>query len=216
MKVLIIDTTKTNMFVGLMNNNKQQVSQVKGLGRHNETLLTCIDNLLTENNLLLSDIDAVAVNVGAGSFTGIRIGVSTVKAFACALPNLKCIKFNSLELLAYSNNVEGEYDAIISAGALNLYVAHCDGRTLLNQFHNTLEEFNESSHKIIVASHEEKSILPVSADYYIEELKYFELVNKKITNNEYCCATTLEPIYLRLSQAERELEAKENANNQTN
>ena len=216
MKVLIIDTTKTNMFVGVINNNKKQIAQVKGLGKHNETLLPCIDSLLEKNNLKLSDIDVVAVNVGAGSFTGIRVGVSTVKAFACALPKLKIVQFNSLELLAYSNNVEGEYEAVISAGATNLYVAKCESRKVLEQYHNTLEEFNNSSHNKIVANSEEKNILPVSASEYIEELRYFDLVNKKISNAEYCCASTLEPLYLRLSQAERELEEKQNANKKTN
>ena len=215
MKVLIIDTTKTNMFVGLMNQNKTEVAKVKGLGRHNETLLPCIDALLEESNLKLADIDVVAVNVGAGSFTGIRVGVSTVKAFTDALPTLKCVQFNSLELLAYSNNVEEDYCAIISAGATNLYVANCNGRTVINQCHNTLEEFNQTSCNFIVANQEEKNILPITANYYVKQLKYFELIKQKILNKEFCCASQLEPLYLRLSQAERELEAKENANKKT-
>lgn len=216
MKVLIIDTTKTNMFVGLMIENNKQIAQVKGLGKHNETLLPCIDNLLTENNLTLNDVDVVAVNVGAGSFTGIRVGVSTVKGFMCALPNLKCVTFNSLELLAYSSNMEGEYKAVISAGATNLYVANCLNRTVLNQFHNTLEEFNENTYKAIVANIEEKEVLPISANNYVDELKYFDLIAEKVEKNEFCDANSLEPIYLRLSQAERELEAKENANKKIN
>ncbi len=216
MKVLIIDTTKTNMFVGLLTENAKKIAQVNGLGRHNETLLPCIDKLLEENNLSLNDVNVLAVNVGAGSFTGIRVGVATVKGFACALPQLKCVQFNSLELLAYSNNMEGEYEAVITAGATNMYVAKCCGKVVLNQQHNTLDEFNLNTHNIIVANKEEKHLLPIVANHYVEELKYFDLVQQKINKNEFCCANTLEPLYLRLSQAERELEERQNANKTNN
>ena len=208
MKTLIIDTTRNNMFVGLMYENKQFVAQVKGIGRHNETLLPTINKLLNENNLSIRDIECVAVNVGAGSFTGIRVGVSTVKAFACAMPKLKCVSFNTLEILAYSNNVAGEYTAVISAGANNMYVASCEGRKVLSQRHNTIEEFNCSEHKCIVANEEEKNILPITNVVYVSGLKYFELIKQKQQENLYCDANTLEPLYLRLSQAERELIAK--------
>ena len=210
MKTLIIDTTKTNMFIGLNNDGNTSIASVEGLGKHNETLLPTIDKLLNENNLTLSNIDCVAVNIGAGSFTGIRVGISTVKAFCSAIQNLKCVAFTSFELLAYSNSEQGEYDAIISAGADNLYVAHCKDRIVIDQHHNTLQEFNETQHNRIVASLEEKDILPVSNLIYVDELKYFDLVNQKINNNEYSNAGTLEPLYLRLSQAERELIKNEN------
>lgn len=211
MKTLIIDTTKNKMFVGLMNENNKYIAEVKGIGKHNETLIPTIDRLLSENNLTINQLDCVAVNIGAGSFTGIRVGVSTVKAFAIAIENLKCVSFNTLELLAYSNNVTGDYTAVISAGANNMYVAQCCDRDVISQQHNTFEEFEQTKHNRIVANLEEKDILPINNAEYVSQLKYFELIKQKQQQNMYCDANTLEPLYLRLSQAERELLEK-NAN----
>ena len=215
MKILIIDTTKTNMFVGLKTDEKECVANVTGLGKHNETLLPSIDNLLTQNNLSLAELDAVALNIGPGSFTGIRVGVSTLKAFSVALPNLKCIAFTSFEVLAYSISETKEYEIVLSAGADNMYVAKINGENILEQQHNTLEEFNKISHNLVFANIEEKDVLPIKNLNYIENLKYFDLAKTKFENDEFCDANTLEPLYLRLSQAERELKEK-NANNSPN
>ena len=191
MKTLIIDTTKTDMFVGLTIDQKQSVATQIGFGKHNETLLPSIDKLLDENNITLNDLDCDAVNIGAGSFTGIRVGVSTVKAFCIALKNLKCVAFTSLELLAYSSSATGEYEAVISAGANNMYVAKCFGKEVLNQKHNTFEEFKSENHNTIVANIEEKDVLPIKDLTYVETLKYFDLVNQKIENNQFIDANTL-------------------------
>ena len=213
MKTLIIDTTKTNMFLGLINENKTQIAQVLGLGKHNETLLPSIDKLLEENNLTLADIEYVAINVGPGSFTGIRVGVSTVKAFCIALEKIKCVAFTSFDVLAYSNSVQGETTLVVSAGANNMYVAKCDGKNITSMQHNTFEEFNQTQHQNIVANIEEKDILPINNINYVKNLKYFELVEDKIAKEDFSQTNTLEPLYLRLSQAERELnDANRNAN----
>ena len=49
---------------------------------HSETLLPLINELLSETNIKLQDINLIACDNGPGSFTGIRIGISTVKAIA--------------------------------------------------------------------------------------------------------------------------------------
>ena len=66
---------------------------------HLQNLTPQIDQILKENGLKAGDLTAVAVSHGPGSFTGIRIGVSTARALAQIL-NIPCIAVSSLEGLA--------------------------------------------------------------------------------------------------------------------
>ena len=68
---------------------------------HSETLVPLINELLNETNVKLQDIDLIASDNGPGSFTGIRIGISTVKAIAESL-NIPVVAVSSLEGLAYN------------------------------------------------------------------------------------------------------------------
>ena len=75
---------------------------------HSEALMPLIDRLLKKTNQSLSEIDLFAVDNGPGSFTGIRIGLSTVKAF-CDVTNKPCVSVSSLEALAYTIDNEDGY-----------------------------------------------------------------------------------------------------------
>ena len=87
-----------------------QTTQNTGL-THSRTLLPAIDGLLRAAALCLSDFDAVAVACGPGSFTGVRIGVSTAKGL-CWGANLPAIGVSTLEAMAY-NGVAAPPEAII-------------------------------------------------------------------------------------------------------
>lgn len=67
---------------------------------HSRTLLPMAEDLLKHTGLTLSDVDAIACAHGPGSFTGIRIGVSTVKGLAWAA-NKPCIGVSTLEAMAW-------------------------------------------------------------------------------------------------------------------
>lgn len=99
MNLLTIDTTTDQIILGLTFNNKNYYFQgEKNCKKHNELLLTYVDIFLTDNGATLSDIDVFGVVVGPGSFTGIRIGVATVNAFAMATKK-KIVEITSLEQL---------------------------------------------------------------------------------------------------------------------
>ena len=68
---------------------------------HSEKLMPLIDEILKTNNVTLNDIDLFACGVGPGSFTGVRIGVSTIKAFVDS-SNKPCVAVSSFESLACS------------------------------------------------------------------------------------------------------------------
>jgi tRNA threonylcarbamoyladenosine biosynthesis protein TsaB len=86
---------------------------------HSEKLLPLIDELLKEFKLKISDIDLFIVSVGPGSFTGIRIGVSTIKGIAQAL-NKNVISVTSLEGLIEMTDNENVC-AMINARHENIY-----------------------------------------------------------------------------------------------
>jgi tRNA threonylcarbamoyladenosine biosynthesis protein TsaB len=68
---------------------------------HSERLMTEIDHVLKQSGLEISDIDAFALTIGPGSFTGLRIGLSTVKGFSYATGK-PIVSVPTLEALAWN------------------------------------------------------------------------------------------------------------------
>ena len=75
---------------------------------HSRTLLPMAEDMLKNAELKLSDVDLIAVAHGPGSFTGIRIGVSTVKGLAWAAEK-PCIGVSTLEAMAWHGLAVGGY-----------------------------------------------------------------------------------------------------------
>ena len=68
---------------------------------HSENLVPMVKTLLDNLNLKVSDIDLYGVAIGPGSFTGLRIGIATVKAFAHVY-NKPIVGVSTLEGLAFN------------------------------------------------------------------------------------------------------------------
>ena len=75
---------------------------------HSRTLLPMAEDMLKNAELKLSDVDLIAVAHGPGSFTGIRIGVSTVKGLAWASEK-PCVGVSTLEAMAWHGLAAGGY-----------------------------------------------------------------------------------------------------------
>lgn len=85
MRILALDTTTGCGSVALLDNARLLAEiNAESPTTHSSRLLRSIDELLKRNSLQVQDIEGFAVAVGPGSFTGIRIGLSTIKAFAFA------------------------------------------------------------------------------------------------------------------------------------
>ena len=82
---------------------------------HSNTLLSDIDKLLNETQVALPDIDLFAVASGPGSFTGLRIGIATIKALAETL-NRPSVGIPTLEAVALSGGVSEVFVALLPAG----------------------------------------------------------------------------------------------------
>ncbi|MFP4661577.1 MAG: tRNA (adenosine(37)-N6)-threonylcarbamoyltransferase complex dimerization subunit type 1 TsaB [Halanaerobiales bacterium] len=72
--------------------------------RHSEELLNNIDYLMNQTGISIKELEGLAVTLGPGSFTGLRIGLSTAKTFAQVL-NIPIIGISTLDLLAYNLNL---------------------------------------------------------------------------------------------------------------
>ena len=99
MKILAIDTTTKKATVALNLDNKIIVKEVDNEITHSEKLLPLLDEVLNDSNTKLKDIDLFAITLGPGSFTGVRIGIATIKAIA-KVTNKKIFGTTSLNLLA--------------------------------------------------------------------------------------------------------------------
>lgn len=115
---------------------------------HAEKLHVFIEELLAENNLQFSDLNAIAVSQGPGSYTGLRIGVSSAKGFCYAL-NIPMIAIDTLQLLAKQIQIEGGIIIpMIDARRMEVFTAFYDQN--LNQIRSTQAEIiDETSYQEI-------------------------------------------------------------------
>ncbi|HEX2269570.1 MAG TPA: tRNA (adenosine(37)-N6)-threonylcarbamoyltransferase complex dimerization subunit type 1 TsaB [Pyrinomonadaceae bacterium] len=82
---------------------------------HSNTLLVDVDKLLAQTQTSLSEIDLFAVAIGPGSFTGLRIGLATIKALGTTL-NRPCVGIPTLEAVALSGGISERSVALLPAG----------------------------------------------------------------------------------------------------
>lgn len=100
MKILAADTSTPSASVCLAKEDKILASRfLNPEDTHSRHLLSMIEGVFSDAGLGLDDLDALAVSTGPGSFTGLRIGISTVKGLAMAR-NFPVFGFSSLEMLA--------------------------------------------------------------------------------------------------------------------
>lgn len=114
MKILSIDTSSNICGVSILENTNLICKLDTDTGRtHSENLMPMIENAFKQTKLSLKDIDLIVCDIGPGSFTGIRIGVATTKAFHDSL-DIPCIGINSLEALSYNLKDINENECVFS------------------------------------------------------------------------------------------------------
>ncbi len=111
MKILAIDTSSKFLNIALGEDNFIISEESHLLDRqHSALLVPKVKELLEKCNSNIGDIDAFVVGLGPGSFTGLRIGVSSIKGFGIATRK-PCIGVASIDALAM--NADGEEIAIV-------------------------------------------------------------------------------------------------------
>lgn len=119
MYILSVDTTAKTASVCVAKDDEltgiAPVAQftVNNTVTHSESLLPLIDKALDFSGIGISDIDAIAITAGPGSFTGVRIGVSAVKGLSFAREGtIPCIPLSTLYCLALNVSAYGD-DTIV-------------------------------------------------------------------------------------------------------
>lgn len=97
---------------------------------HSNTLLHDIDKILCDAHVELAEIDLFAVASGPGSFTGLRIGIATVKGLAATL-NCPCVGIPTLHAVAHSGGASENTVTLLPAGRgevfAQLFTVTCEG-----------------------------------------------------------------------------------------
>ncbi|NLL63128.1 MAG: tRNA (adenosine(37)-N6)-threonylcarbamoyltransferase complex dimerization subunit type 1 TsaB [Ruminococcaceae bacterium] len=111
MKILSIDCSAVSASVAILDDNKILSSSYSNVGlTHSQTLMPMLDSTLKNARIELSDIDYFAINVGPGSFTGIRIGVAALKGLT-EFDEANCFAVSTLESIAY--NLKGIFNGVV-------------------------------------------------------------------------------------------------------
>ncbi|KAB2656956.1 tRNA (adenosine(37)-N6)-threonylcarbamoyltransferase complex dimerization subunit type 1 TsaB [Brucella tritici] len=154
MKILALDTAASWCSVAVYNSDGDivlaDVSENIGKG-HAEVLMDYVERAVREAKLSLRDMDRVAVNIGPGSFTGVRIGVSAARGFALALdvPAIGVTAFEALAAETQSLSPEKPVLVLLDAHRGEIYAQSFDAKGL-------------PSAKPLVLSREEAEALAVS------------------------------------------------------
>lgn len=226
MKILGITTSSSICGIAILDNEKiiKEINLNNGL-THSETLLPLINNILKDTNLNLQDIDLLATDIGPGSFTGIRIGISTIKAFCDSL-NLQSYGVSSLEALTLNSEKSGLNCSIIDAKHENIYsqifeIVNKEAIPKSNSSFSTIYDFIENLKPL--ASNSSISFVGDGAKAYKDILlesfpncticndtnlyaKNFALIALKKYNIQK--ESSIQPLYIKKSEAEINLEKK--------
>ncbi|MGN0532850.1 MAG: tRNA (adenosine(37)-N6)-threonylcarbamoyltransferase complex dimerization subunit type 1 TsaB [Eubacterium sp.] len=187
---------------------------------HSETLLPMIKRVM--QGYSFSMLDGIAVTAGPGSFTGVRIGIATAKGLAFK-DNISCIGVSTLEAIAYNFTDENAVVcAVMDARRMQFYNALfsvenkkvtrlCDDRAI--SIDDLKKELACYEMVILAGDGAELCYNNIALENVVladEKQRYQNGigVSRAAENKEKISASQLMPVYLRPSQAERELKLK--------
>ena len=233
MKLLSIECSATPCSVALTEDNKILSSAFTNVKlTHSQTLMPMARSVLSSSLTEISEIGALAVSVGPGSFTGIRIGISAVKGLAQA-KNLLCVPVSTLEAMAENySDTDCYVCSVMDARCNQVYNALfkntngeisrlCEDRALgIDELVPQIAELSKEGRKIYIVGDGAEIFYPFVSKFenvYLADCgRRFQnavgvsaVAEKLLKEGKVTTAKELCPIYLRLPQAERELKRKE-------
>lgn len=219
--LLSMDSSAVTASVALTDGDEIIKSEFVNSGlTHSETLLPMITRVMDGRKY--SELDGIAITAGPGSFTGVRIGVATVKGLAFN-DDIPCYSVSTLEAIAYNFVDENAVVcAVMDARRMQFYNALfrvqngkverlCDDRAIsIEDLRNELKRYD----KVLIAGDGAKlcfqNIELENCTLADDDKMYQNAVGvaKAAQNKNAISPKALMPVYLRQSQAERELKLK--------
>ena len=220
MKLLAIETSGAACSATVAADGKEITSFVPKAGTHSAALFPEIEKALKASELTLKDMDALAVSAGPGSFTGIRIGVAACKGLAWGADK-PTIGISSLEAAVFSGDAEGEVCALIDARHESYYFAVFEGKD--GMYERKTADAVLPAGEILPLLGETCTLVGEGAESFaalFPEKKFrlngtvqssLGVARAALASPEgsFIPARDLEAVYLRLSQAERNLSQKQ-------
>lgn len=210
--ILNIETSTKNCSVALAKDGEAVIcKEIAEMGySHAEKLHVFIEEILSKANLQFSDLNAIAVSQGPGSYTGLRIGVSAAKGLCYAL-DIPLIAVDTLEVLASQISIEeGLIIPMIDARRMEVYSAIFDKNyqkiretkaEILTQ--ESFSELNQMIYFVGDSSQKAKTILQKENFIFAENIIYpsANQMTKKsytlFTKNLFEDVAYFEPFYLK-------------------
>ncbi len=226
MRILALECASVSASVAVADDGKCICSDfVKSGLTHSQTLMPMLQKIITDNNIDINSIDLYACTSGPGSFTGVRIGVSALKGLA-EPKNKPCFAVSTLEAIAFPHrSFDGVVCAVMDARCNQVYTASfLEGIRLFDDeailIDELLEKLKKLNKRVLFSGDgaelvynrlkdtlncelcEEAKRYPTAKS--VAELTFEMLERGKKPIN----AGNLLPLYLRLPQAQRELNNK--------
>lgn len=234
MKILAIDTSSKICSVAILEDTEIIIEKhIEDELTHSQKLMPLIDELLKKCNLKIKDFDLLSCCIGPGSFTGVRIGVSTVKAFY-DVTSIPIVGVTSLESLAY-NTLESNFNnnivcSIIDAKNDNIYYSVYEKNnndflpiekaeaknidemiSLLNKYYSKpilfIGDGSEKYQYLLTTKFKNAKFVEDKCNKQsaisVGKAGYYHYINGDYGDSNY-----ITPLYLKKSQAERHLEGE--------
>lgn len=192
---LIIDSATKKLYVSLLKDNDILFENLSlGAHDHAKNIVGIINNSLNAANIKVDDLDEVITGVGPGSYTGSRLAVTVAKMFA-AFKNIPLYSVSTLTLMSSGN--KGKILSYIDARHGNCFGSIVDtinNKIIVEDSFILLDDLKKNEYDLIITED----------DFKVDPL--FVLKNKKKVDNY----DLLVPNYLRVTEAERNLDDKKN------
>ena len=230
MKVLGIDTSSNATSIAVIEDNKLICEYtINTKNTHSQKLMPMIENMLKISEINVNDMDIIAICQGPGSFTGLRIGMATAKALS-HVNNLPIVGVNSLELLAGNMDLsDKKICSILDAQRTQVYMGQYkfENNKLVEIKSVDVVEIDELLEEL-KSSNEEWILVGEAVYKYEDKIKEIENIcvpapshnvnkasslctiamNKYDQNIDVYDCYTINPVYIRKSQAEVQYDEK--------